>query len=476
MKRLLYPIILAAGLTISTAYGQTCDFNTYSSTPSLSYYRNDGTAYNTWSSGANNWEIVNTSSVGAPTGSPYVLHTNPSLIAGSPQWLTSDVLISAFNWQYNEMQWSFWMGRRSFLGFNGFQSDRNSVWLFVNRSTNLTTLAGLEGIRLTWHHDFGSDEIELVEVYGNSEHVIAGFTLLPNTLTDTEWGTTVVINRIPTGTPTGSQVRWQIRLSTPPIATPSFSSYLTTADADPIATATFLRSDVTLAPAQSWVPSSTSGRIGVMTDFAAFFWRYSAEYNQLCMLDKGPVPVELASFSAQYRNDQVELRWSTASEINNSGFEIERSVVKGEWESIGYADGHGTTNKPQQYLFIDYPAKGTTGTIEYRLKQIDRDGSFEYSNSVAVSLAHSTPGIVKNFPNPFNPATNISFSLISEDAITLKVFNTAGDCVATLYDRALLQPGNYSVVFDGSGLPSGTYYTRLTASSGMQSHSMLLTK
>src|SRR5512145_615355 len=118
MNRLVHVLILTT-LCGTIAYGQICDFNTYSSTPTLSYHKNDGGAYTTWTPGSNNWEIVNTSQVGSPTGSPYVLHFNPGLLASSPQWLTSDNLVGMFNWQFNEMQWSFWIGRSSVLSFNG---------------------------------------------------------------------------------------------------------------------------------------------------------------------------------------------------------------------------------------------------------------------------------------------------------------------------------------------------------------------
>src|SRR5512145_1752560 len=170
-----------------------CDFAPYSSTPLLSYTKNNGSLYTSWSAGSRNWEMINTSNIGNPVGSPYVLHTNPGSGTGSqsPQWLISQQ-IAGFNWMYNEMQWSFWFGRRANNGQNGGNQDRSSVWLYINNNTNLTNINFIEGIRLTWHHHNNSDAMQLVEVHNGSEHIIADFILLTN-LCDYEWGTTVIV-------------------------------------------------------------------------------------------------------------------------------------------------------------------------------------------------------------------------------------------------------------------------------------------
>lgn len=477
----LYLIPVVVILLAATSFAQpVCDFLNTQNNPTMSWTRNGGYAYTTWSAGSHNWEIINNSGVGTPTGSPYVLHTN----GNSTYYYTTQYLVSqqftGFHWNFNEIQWTFWFGRRQDCsGYNGEYYDASTVWLYLNRNTSITNTSNLEGIRMTWYHAGQcsiDDRIQFVEVYGNTEHLIADFRLLPTNLCCREWGTTVMVNRIPAGTPTGSQVRWQIRMSTPPTNTPNFTNYLVTADADPTATATYLKLDTTLSIANSWTPASISGHIGVMSDYSNTY-RKAAEYNQICVLDKGPVPVELTSFSAQYRNDEVRLDWRTETEINNSGFEIQRSVEhNGSWETIAFVEGQGNSNKPVDYSYTDAPKFDGAKMIAYRLKQIDIDGSYEYSNTVLVSIKPATARVLYNFPNPFNPVTNINFNLEQEDVVSLSVFNTAGDKVNDLYTNQKLSAGYYTVPFDGAGLPSGTYFYKLTTSDRTTMNSMVLSK
>ncbi len=453
-----------------------CDFLAGSNVPVLSYTDNLGAPYTTWTPGSQNWEIINTSTIGNPVGSPYVLHTNPVNGTGgqSPQWLTSQ-LLTGFSWQYNELQWSFWFGRRANNGQNGGNQDRSTIWLYVNRATELLNFTGLEGIRLTWHHNSNTDAIQLVEVYGGVEHIIADFDILVN-LNNYEWGTAVVVNRIPVGIPTGTQVRWQIRLSTPIPGTANFSTYSVGADTDPISTATYLRADVTLPEAQTWIPTSTSGRIGVMSDYAGSR-QTAAEYNQICVLDKGPVPVELTSFSGEYRNGTAVLKWNTATETNNAGFEIQRSLGhNGNWSVIGFVDGMGTTSSPQEYRFMDHESWQGANVVAYRLKQIDRDGSYEYSNTILLAGTPGADDALFSFPNPFTPSANISFSLDAPETVSLRVYDEVGRNVAVLYDGMRLEAGFHTIRFDGSGLPAGAYLCRLVSSSAVRTIRLTLSK
>ena len=132
-----------------------------------------------------------------------------------------------------------------------------------------------------------------------------------------------------------------------------------------------------------------------------------------------PIPVELISFFANLIKDKVELLWQTATETNNSGFEILRGVYpansgtqndNNEWKRIGFIEGSGTTTEPKTYSFVDEDV--TTGKYKYRLKQIDFDGSFEYSGIVEVAVGIPTEYLLEqNFPNPFNPGTIIKFQI-----------------------------------------------------------------
>jgi hypothetical protein len=173
-----------------------------------------------------------------------------------------------------------------------------------------------------------------------------------------------------------------------------------------------------------------------------------------------PVPVELISFNANSIDGVVELSWITATETNNQGFSIEKSQGSG-FETIGFVQGHGTTTETQVYSFVDRNVN--VGTYTYRLKQIDYDGSYEYSNIVEVNV--SAPGnftLEQNYPNPFNPSTSIEFKLKVDSKVSLKVFDVLGQEVANLVN-ANLAAGSHHVDFDASALNTSVYLYRLEA-------------
>ena len=182
-----------------------------------------------------------------------------------------------------------------------------------------------------------------------------------------------------------------------------------------------------------------------------------------------PLPVELTSFTAVAKGRGVELAWKTASELNNKGFEIQRKELNqsadgsmNQWHGVGFIAGHGTTNAPQSYTFVDNSA---SGTVQYRLKQVDNDGSFEYSNAVEVTVAAPAAyTLSQNHPNPFNPATTISYSLPAAGFATLKVYDMLGKEVATLVN-GMQESGANKASFDASQLPSGIYFARLSSGS-----------
>ncbi len=165
------------------------------------------------------------------------------------------------------------------------------------------------------------------------------------------------------------------------------------------------------------------------------------------------VPVELTSFTTTLVNGDVKLEWLTATETNNQGFEIERRKENNEYQKIGYVPGHGTTTEAYKYSYID--SKVTSSNYFYRLKQIDFDGSFEYSKEVSVNI--STPlkfGLKQNYPNPFNPATKINYEIPITSFVTLKIYGVLGNEVATLVNQEK-EAGSYEVEFNASELSSG---------------------
>ena len=198
-----------------------------------------------------------------------------------------------------------------------------------------------------------------------------------------------------------------------------------------------------------------------------------------------PLPVELTSFTASTNNNLVNLNWKTATEVNNYGFEIERlqnSKNSGlqNWVKIGFVIGNGNSNSPKEYSFIDNPLGGNK--FEYRLKQIDNDGEFKYSNTIEVALSAPTEfSLEQNYPNPFNPTTTIRYSIPKLEYVTLKVYDELGKEVLTLVDENK-EAGNYEVQFNSlqttinKQLASGIYFYWLTAGSFTRVNKMLLIK
>lgn len=194
-----------------------------------------------------------------------------------------------------------------------------------------------------------------------------------------------------------------------------------------------------------------------------------------------PLPVELNSFSAAVSGSEVILRWSTAAEVNNYGFEIERAVMSSEfgvmsYEKIGFVAGSGNSNSAKTYSFTDNTAKA--GKYSYRLKQIDNDGQYKYSGTVDVNMSSFLPAeyaLEQNYPNPFNPSTVIRYNLPLTGNVELKVYDMLGREVATLVSTNQVA-GSYNITFDAGNLASGIYIARLKAGSFVKSVKMQLIK
>lgn len=174
-----------------------------------------------------------------------------------------------------------------------------------------------------------------------------------------------------------------------------------------------------------------------------------------------PLPVELSNFTAKVIGSVVMLDWQTATEVNNYGFNVERasSSLGMTWEKIGFVQGHGNSNSPKSYSFEDnHPL---SGKVQYRLKQIDFDGKFEYSDIVEVNF--DTPNkyeLAQNFPNPFNPTTVIEFAIPNSGRYTLSIFNVLGELVEVISEKEY-KAGYYKETFNAKELSSGIYFYRL---------------
>jgi plastocyanin len=186
------------------------------------------------------------------------------------------------------------------------------------------------------------------------------------------------------------------------------------------------------------------------------------------------IPVELVSFNASVNENTVSLSWATATELNNSGFEVLRSSEAEVWEKIAFVPGNGTTTETQYYSFEDQNL--SSGKYSYKLKQIDFDGSYEYSNEVYVDVTNPVAfELSQNYPNPFNPSTTIKFAIPEATLVTLKVFNALGEEVALLVD-GFMESGIHEVNFDAFRLNSGMYFYRIQAGDFTQVKKMTFLK
>jgi Secretion system C-terminal sorting domain len=192
-----------------------------------------------------------------------------------------------------------------------------------------------------------------------------------------------------------------------------------------------------------------------------------------------PLPVNLVSFTSVVNGRDVTLNWKTLQEINNYGFDIQRSAVINQtpeaWSSVGFVNGNGTHSAQSDYTFTDYGL--TTGKYKYRLKQIDLNGNFEYfnlGNEVNIGIANKFE-LSQNYPNPFNPTTKIDFNLPDDGNVKIKVFDMTGKEVKTLLDEQRTA-GYYTVDFNGSDLSSGIYYYTLESGSFKETKKMIMLK
>jgi hypothetical protein len=204
---------------------------------------------------------------------------------------------------------------------------------------------------------------------------------------------------------------------------------------------------------------------GINNDYPYLAWENPAG---------SPMPAGLCSFTAVATANGVALVWKTATEVNNHGFAIERKAMD-TWIKIGFAAGSGTTNASKEYSFLEtgLPA----GRYSYRLKQIDRDGGFAYTQEAEVTVA-ATPALFtlqQNYPNPCNPVTLIGYQLPMNGPVTLNVYDVIGREVAVLVD-GVKEAGMHSVRFDGTTLSSGVYRYMIRAGSFTAVKTLVLIK
>jgi Zn-dependent metalloprotease len=192
-------------------------------------------------------------------------------------------------------------------------------------------------------------------------------------------------------------------------------------------------------------------------------------------LNDVPLPVELISFYSEIKENRINLIWKTANEVNNYGFEIERQLKgSNQWERIGFVEGNGNSNTPRNYAFNDNNPTGGSKFM-YRLKQIDTDGKFNYSEEVEAEIQPKQFQLCQNYPNPFNPITKIKFGVPNRSKISIILYSLLGEKVMEIVNGDY-EPGLYSVDFNASNLSSGIYIYRLAAGNFVSSKKIMFIK
>jgi hypothetical protein len=240
-----------------------------------------------------------------------------------------------------------------------------------------------------------------------------------------------------------------------------------------------ITNSVTFAGFQAYL-SWYNGPTGFFTKIFAYVAGLNVEItnsaNHQVNINNNPLPVIISEFAFSVAGNDVTLRWTTAQEIDNSEFEVYRTLEdNNEWVKAGFIRGGGTTSGEKKYKFED--KKLQTAVYSYKLKQIDYNGNFEFF-TLQDDVTVGKPGkieISQNYPNPSNPKSKIDYQLPEEGNVTIKIYDITGREVSTLVDETK-KAGYYSVEFDGTNLASGVYFYRLMSNGFNQTRKMVLIK
>ena len=224
-----------------------------------------------------------------------------------------------------------------------------------------------------------------------------------------------------------------------------------------------------------YFPAADTFQIIIYNDGNSFNMDY-IYYDDIFVTDLELIPAELFSFMAKADNDVITLSWQTATETNNRGFEIQRKTEEKDFNAIGFIIGFGTTAEQHNYSYTDKNLDN--GRYYYRLKQIDFNGNYEYSDIAEVDVMASDSFLLEqNYPNPFNSATMIDYILPKGSTVSLKIFNVLGKEIRLLVNNEFQKAGKHSALFNiNSALPSGVYFYQIKAGDFIQTKRMILLK
>jgi hypothetical protein len=227
--------------------------------------------------------------------------------------------------------------------------------------------------------------------------------------------------------------------------------------------------DPSLAPHLRW--NTTDNDFILFTDDNLTTWGI----GNFIDIDSDPLPVELVSFTAMVNGNEVLLKWSTSNEINNYGFQVERKSVDQDWRILDFIEGFGNSNSEKLYQFDDNTIP-KAGKYFYRLKQIDINGDYTYSEEISVEINLPLEfKLHQNHPNPFNPSTIISFELPYSQKIIIDIYDILGNKVIQLINEEM-EKGSHTVTFNGTGLSSGIYFYKAISNNYSAIRKMILLK
>jgi len=423
-----------------------------------------------WNGSDSTWFIAVNSDVAGGATNSFTLRLNKLAPASGIEYISTQRTNS---WGISQ-SWSFWMGRRA---QSATDANQSVMWLWASEAD--LTSASIDGYRIRFGDDSGQfgtndDEIILQRVDdGVPTNILLSSGAIPNGSTDV--GFMIRVTR-------SSSSEWNLYTST----LPTSNGMGVVATDIPDASSTLSYQGTVTDPAYTDFAQGYFGFMAVHSSSAAA--RAAAEFDQFFFDTSAfsPLPVELASFRGHVvDNADIHLEWTTVSEVNNYGFYIQErnNGITEEWNDMPavFIPGNGTTTEPHYYehLVLNMPA----GSYDYRLRQVDLDGSQSYSPVVSVNVesplntdGEAVPAVFalhQNFPNPFNPSSSIRFTVHASLFTTLKVFNTLGQEVATLVDEQK-QAGTYAVQWNAANVPSGVYFYRLQSGTSFETKKLIL--
>jgi hypothetical protein len=465
------------GLIISPAFNFTS-----LTKPVMSFY----TAYRSYTTENDSLQVLVSTNGGStfvnlPTPYRRSYNSSPSLATG-PSQTTSYNPSSVNDWRYELTDLSAFAGMNNIVfAFRGVCDYGNNLWIdnFIIQNansycqTNVTspgsytcgasvvtfTTVGLEPLGKLNQNDNPGGGVLSVSQHLNQNPPSTASPVVATNLTATNPGNTVITPNVIyqdywfstayTGNDKNGVASYSIKIDIS-----SFSD---------ISTIYIMRRADMTAP---WVCLNTtlSGSYLMATGLSGFY-----DFVLAGDSTSQALPVELSSFTAVVNQRNVRLDWTSSSESNNAGFDIERSSSEGVWSAEGHVAGNGTTSASVNYTFTDRNVNA--GKYNYRLKQIDFNGNYEYfnlTNEVIVGVPEKY-SLSQNYPNPFNPSTKINYDIPFDSKVSIRIFDISGKEVSALVNSNLTA-GFYTSEFNASGMSSGVYFYTITAQSGVNSY------